>query len=245
MQQTTRRDARIPLQLNLVTHARTATTSSLELATRRTHVGARLASRRTRSSEVSHGLASTAVALQQHRVGSGGSTQSQLVQSDALASSLQNASTSGLSEAESAHLQGGHLDHANIVSDGSNDHGDLVLLSLHVLHQSAQTHGRAVDAAHVEALQDHLGESSIGAASQEAVQLRDHPFLQKALTLTSRAKYTFSLLGACLFLCPQLRPPATRSIPYKVVTKGPPAQIANTSELETYHIYRAVPSKEM
>ena len=200
----------IPLQLDLVAHARTATTSSLELATLRAHVGTRLASRSTRSSEVSHGLASVAVALQQHGVGSGRSTQSQLVQSDALASGLQDASTSGLGEAQSAHLQGGHLGHANIVGDGSHDHSDLILLSLHVHHKSSQTHGRAVGAAHVETLQHHLRESSVRAASEEAVQLRNHPFRQKAPTLTSRAKYTFSLLGACLFLCPQLRPPATR-----------------------------------
>ena len=40
-----------------------------------------------------------------------------------------------------------------------------------MLHQSAQTHGRTVDAAHVKTLQNHLGESSVRAASKEAVQL--------------------------------------------------------------------------
>ena len=214
----------------------------LELATSRTHVGARLASRSTRSSEVSHGLASTAVTLQQHRVGSGGSTQSQLIQSDALASGLQDAGTSGLSEAESAHLQGRHFDHANIVSDGSHDHGDLVLLSLHVLHQSAQTHGRAVDAAHVKTLQNHLRESSVSAASKEAIQLRDHPFRPKAPTLTSRAKYTFSLLGACRFLCPQLRPPATRSIPYQTIKTMPIKSISldNSTQIHTMLLKRVL-----
>ena len=183
--------------------------------------------------------------LQQHRVGTSRSTQSELVQSDALTSSLQNASTSGLGEAESTDLQSRHFSDADIVGNGANDHSDLILPSLHVLDESAQTHGRAVDAAHVKTLQDHLGEFSVGATSKEAVQLGNHTFHQKTPTLTSRARYTFSLLGACLFLCPQLRPPATRSIPYKVVTKGPPSQIVNKSDLETYHIYRVVPSKEI
>ena len=39
----------------------------------------------------------------------------------------------------------------------------------------------------------------------------------KRSTSTSRAKYTFSLLGACLLLCPQLRPPAIKSIPYQTI----------------------------
>ena len=212
---------RIPLQLDLVTHARTATTSSLELATVRTHVGTCLASRSTRSSEVLHSIASTAMTLQQHSISTSRSTQSELVQSDALTSSLQNASTSGLGEAESTNLQGRHFGHTNIVGNGSNDHGDLVLPSLHVLDQSAQTHGRAVDTAHVKTLQNHLGELSVGTTSKEAVQLGNHTFRQKTPTLTSRAKYTFSLLGACLFLCPQLRPPATRSIPYQTIKTTP------------------------
>ena len=158
--------------LDLESKARTTTTSSLELTTLRTHVGTSLATRSSGSSEVLHSLASIAVSLEQNSVRTSGSTQSELVQSDALASSLHDASTSCLSEVQSAHLQSRNIAHTDVVGNCANHHSNLVLLSLHVSDQAAQIHRRAVNAAHVKASQNHLRELSIRATSKETIQLR-------------------------------------------------------------------------
>ena len=157
--------------LNLESKTRTTTTSSLELTTLRTHVGTSLATRSSGSSEVLHSLASIAVSLEQNSVRTSGSTQSELVQSDALASSLHDASTSCLSEVQSAHLQSRNIAHTDVVGNCANHHSNLVLLSLHVSDQAAQIHRRAVNAAHVKASQNHLRELSIRATSKETIQI--------------------------------------------------------------------------
>ena len=119
------------------------------------------------------GLAGSAAALEQDGVGTGGGSESQLIKSHALTSGLDDASASSLSEAESAHLHSGDLDQTDIVSDGTDDHGDLSLLALHVSGQSGKTHGRTVGSAHVQAAENNLREFGTSAASDEAVELHD------------------------------------------------------------------------
>lgn len=97
-------------------------------------LGARVGN--TSSTPVLHGLAGQLGSSQQHSASSSGRSEGQLVQSDALSTSLQDARTDSGGESKSAHLELGHIQQANIIGHGSNDHGGLVLLALHVASQA-------------------------------------------------------------------------------------------------------------
>ena len=134
------------------------------------------------------GSAGSATALEQDGVSTGRAAESELIEGDAFTTSLENTSTGSFSEVESTNLEGGDFDHADIVSNSTNNNSDLVFLTLHVSSESIQTHRRAVDSAHVETSKNNSGELSTSTSSNEAVKLRNQHFSRKQLTLTKRAR---------------------------------------------------------
>ena len=158
--------------LNLETSALSTTTSTFKLATFRADIGSGLATRSTRNTKVLHSSTSCATTLQQHRVRTSGAAESQLVEGDALTTSLQDASTSRFCEVKGTHLQSRHFHHADIVRNGANDNSNLVLLTLHVSGERIQAHGRTVDSAHVETSKNDGRELSTRTTSNEAVKLQ-------------------------------------------------------------------------
>lgn len=121
------------------------------------------------------GLTGVLLATEEHAAGASGAALGELVKGQALTTGLDNAGTGSLGETEGSNLHGGDLEEALIIGDGTNDDGNRVLLGGNgqVLGKSAQGHGRAVNLAHAETLEDDLVEAGAGTAGQEAVQLNE------------------------------------------------------------------------
>lgn len=120
-------------------------------------------------------LAGLALTLHQDRVLAGRGTQSQLVEGQHLAAVLHDALAGLVGDAQGAHLQLRHVQHTRVVGDRSDDDGD-ALLGLAVLQETGdllQRDGRTVGAAHEQAAQHDAVELLLGAAVQEAVQLKN------------------------------------------------------------------------
>jgi len=128
----------------------------------------------TRGTEMLESLTSVLRSSEENGVGTSGGAESKLVKGDDLTTSLHNASAGTIGDAKSAH---GELrkvsSQARIISDGSNEHGNLVLLALNVTSKTGHGHGRAVDAGLEETLKHNLVELRVRAAGQEAVQLHE------------------------------------------------------------------------
>ena len=182
--------------LNLEASARSATTSSLELATLRAHVRLRLAAGSTGRTEVLHGVTTSATTLKEHSVRASRSTKSQLVERQALTASLHDARARTLREAQSAHLQRGNLHQTDVVRARAHNHRDLAISALHVSRQRAQAHGRTVDSAHVETTKHHLGELRARATSNEAVELRISELGDKKEYLHQKSQIDVIALGS-------------------------------------------------
>ena len=83
-----------------------------------------------------------------------------------------DAGTGTLSETKSANGDLGDLKHADIVSDGTNNAGNLLLLvSAHVDDDLRERHGGNVGLRHVETLEDGLVEVGRSTTGKEAVDL--------------------------------------------------------------------------
>ena len=132
--------------------------------------------------------AGSAATLEQDGVSTGRAAESELIERDAFTTSLENTSTGSLSEVESTNLEGGDFHHADIVSNRTDNNSNLAFLTLHVSSESIQTHGRAVDSAHVKTSKNDSGELGSSTSSDEAVKLRNEHFAHKQLTLTKRAR---------------------------------------------------------
>jgi hypothetical protein len=65
-------------------------------------------------------------ASKQEGVGASGCAEHELIQSEALASSLENPGPSSFGEPESGHLQLGHLQKSDVISHCANNHSDSV-----------------------------------------------------------------------------------------------------------------------
>src|SRR5688572_543877 len=86
---------------------------------------------------------------------------------------LDDAVTSRLSEAKGSDAKLGDLEHALIVSDSANNDGNETILLLgEELVDLGDGDRRAIDAGHAEALEDDLVEGRVGAAREEAVELK-------------------------------------------------------------------------
>jgi len=110
-------------RLLLVATAGAATTSALELASLGADIGAGVRVGHTGSlAEVLACGAGGTPALQQQGVLAGGRLESQLVEGQNLAASLQDALPGGLGDVQGAHRELGHDQQAGIIGDGADDH---------------------------------------------------------------------------------------------------------------------------
>jgi hypothetical protein len=71
---------------------------------------------------------------------------------------LEDAGTGRLSEVQGADLEGRHVTHADVISDGSNNHGHLVSPVFHLFDEGLEGDGDFVGTAVVKSLQDNLVE---------------------------------------------------------------------------------------
>jgi len=120
---------------------------------------------------VAHRLAGVLGTPDEHSVLSERGRERELVESHALAASLEDAGTGASGEAEGADGQLRELGDADIVSDGADKNGDLRLLASHELGDATDRERRAVDLRHVQALEHDRVEAGVSAAGEEAVEL--------------------------------------------------------------------------
>lgn len=125
--------------------------------------------------EVADGLAVGAGATEQKGVLAGGGAAGELVKSEDLTASLEDAGTGTLGEAEGSDGDLGGLEETVVVGDGANNDNGLALgtLLLKSTGDSRKRHGRAVDLGQEQGLENDLVEARFGAASKEAVQLHE------------------------------------------------------------------------
>lgn len=115
--------------------------------------------------KVLNGLAGVLGATEQEGVGAGGLLKRQLVEGLDGAAGRGDAGAGGGGDAQGGHVDLGHGQEAVVVGDGADNNDRLVLVAvLEVGRDARQRDGRAVDAAHEQAAQDHLVEGRIGAA---------------------------------------------------------------------------------
>jgi hypothetical protein len=105
-------------------------------------------------------------------VASSGGAESQLIQSQDLPSSSENAGTSGGGEAKSSNAELRDGKESVVVSDGANDHNSaLVIITGLVRNDSRDGDGGSVDTGHKESAEDDLVEGGLGSACQERVSI--------------------------------------------------------------------------
>lgn len=113
-------------------------------------------------------------ATEKHSVGALGSAKSELVESDGLASSLDDAGAGRLSESHGSNGHGRKIQKTSIISDGSYNYGSDVLLTIESLGDTRDRHGGVVDSRHSESSCDGESELGISSAGQETVWRRRH-----------------------------------------------------------------------
>ena len=157
--------------LSLEAAGGTTTTSLLELATLALDIGLGvLAGTHT---EMLDGLTGVLLTAEQDSVGTGGGTEGELIKSDDLTASLQDAGLGGLGDAQAGKGELGDLEETVVIGDGANDNSGLAILTGHVTGNTGDRHRGAVDAGHKETLQDDLVEGRVRAAGEESVELLD------------------------------------------------------------------------
>ena len=127
-----------------------------------------------RVTEVLVHLSGLSGALEKDGVASGRSSESKLIESQALATVVLDSSSSSLGELERTDLQAlGRLSHSLVIGDGANDDGDLLLVVLHVHVQLGDGQRRSVGSGHAKSLEDGVGELGAASSSDESVQLHE------------------------------------------------------------------------
>jgi hypothetical protein len=115
--------------------------------------------------EMPDSLTAVLGATEDQGVGTGGSTESQLVQGDGLAAGSDNAGTGGGGESQGSDGRLGELEETVVVGDGSdNDDGSLLALLVQVGDNSGQRDGRSVDLGHEQTSENDLVEGRVGSA---------------------------------------------------------------------------------
>lgn len=145
--------------LYLETSGLSSTSGLLELSALRSDSGS---SGRTGDTwglaEVSLSSAGLGGSSEENGVGALGRSQSELVQSDALTSSLDDARSSSLGELQGADSHLGDLEQAGVVRNSSDDNGGLAGVGLHVLDQLGQRQRGLVSSRGDQSLHDGLVE---------------------------------------------------------------------------------------
>jgi hypothetical protein len=121
--------------------------------------------------EVLDSLAGRALALNEDAVRAGGLEESELVESDAAATSLGDAGTGSLRELESADVHLGAEGETVVVGDGADNDSNLTVLAVHHGSHAGEGKRGAVGLRHAKTLEDDLVEVRVGATGHEAVQL--------------------------------------------------------------------------
>jgi hypothetical protein len=108
--------------------------------------------------EVLESLTGVLGSTEQEGVASSGSTQSQLIQSQALTASGNDASTSGGGESHGSDCDLGDLEQTVVISDGTDNDNNLILLVIadDLALDAGEGNGRSVDAGHKQATQNDL-----------------------------------------------------------------------------------------
>ena len=149
--------------LDLETARPSATTSLLELAALGGDV--RLLVLVGTEAEMLDSLAGVLGATEEEGVGTGGLLESELIESDGLAASGDDAGTGGGGEAQSGDGHLGDDQETVVIGDGTNNNDGLLLVAvLEVLGNAGQRDRRAVDAAHEQAAKHDLVEGRVSAA---------------------------------------------------------------------------------
>jgi len=165
------------MHLHLETLAPSATTSALELAALGLDIWL-LALVRTET-KVLDGLARVLGAPQQDSVGTGGGTESELIEGDGLTTSGQDAGAGGSSEPQSSDGELGDLKDTVVIGNGSDNNNGLVglqgLLVVDIAENPGERNGGAVDLGHEQAAEDDLVEGGIGTPGQKPVNLDQNP----------------------------------------------------------------------
>lgn len=132
-------------------------------------------------------------------VASGGSTESQLIQSQDLPSSSENASTSSGGNSESSNAELGDDQEAVVIGDGANNDNSALVLLAKVRNNSGNGDGGSVDAGHEKSAEDDLIEGGLGSAGQESVQLhKELEVWEISCQYCSRHKWSVNLFGSCV-----------------------------------------------
>ena len=115
--------------------------------------------------EVLHGLTSVLGSTEEESVGTGGGTESQLVEGQDLTTSLLNAGSGSRGEAQGSHGQLGDGQEAVVIGDGSDHDDGLALVGLgHVRGDARERNRGTVDPRHKETTQNDLVEVRLRAA---------------------------------------------------------------------------------
>lgn len=95
---------------------------------------------------------------------------SQLIQGDALATSLNNSSSGSLGESQGSNCKLRNLQQTRVISHGTNNHSGFAILSLQVSGQSGQRDGRVVNFGHSQSLDNGRGKFRLSTSGQKAVK---------------------------------------------------------------------------
>lgn len=122
--------------------------------------------------EVLNSLAGVLRATKEKRVGSSRRTESQLVQSHGLTSSLLDSGSGSSGEAQSSNGQLRDVKKAVVIRDAADDDDSLALVGFgHVRRKTRERNRRAVDSRHKESTQHNLVEVRIRAAYEVNISL--------------------------------------------------------------------------
>jgi len=124
--------------------------------------------------EVLNSLSGVLWSSEKQGVASGRSSKSQLIQSQSLSSSRDDAGTSRSGEAKSGNAELGDGQETVVIGDSANnDNGLVVGLLGGVRNDSGDGDRGSVDAGHEKATENGLVEGGVGSAGQEAIQLHE------------------------------------------------------------------------
>lgn len=158
--------------LYLETSRLSSTSGLLELSALGSNSGSSGRSWGTRSlTEVSLSGTGLGGSSEENGVGALRGSQSELVESDALTTSLDDASSGGLSELKSADGHLGDLEKASIIGNGGDDDGSLSGVGLHVGDQLRKRQRGSVSSRSDQSLHNGLVELGASSASEKLVKL--------------------------------------------------------------------------
>jgi len=153
-----KRVGRTKYNLHLESTACPPSSSPLELPANRPDLGLDVAVLASWDATALDNFAAAAWATENDGVSALGPLDGELIKSVDGTPRLEDAGTGRLSEVQGADLEGRHVTHADVISDGSNNHGHLVSPVFHLFDEGLEGDGDFVGTAVVKSLQDNLVE---------------------------------------------------------------------------------------